>query len=567
MNATGNPVGVSSSFWQRAVPVSLRYARSTHFESQGAHAAFRFAPNLAREAVFFDATMREPLKWREAMAALHHVVTLDERFTPRTREAHDAFKLRVAHDEEIARKSASTLARIEAQGAPQLPRPNAREFDHARREYWDLRTRVDRKLQKEDPALWRQLMPLDPIVTVAPDVVTFEAFAKDEASYGCVYVDRALFAGGNDATLGTTNVDYSMALATQMERLRTYRETRLAIDPRGVEVELDGGDVLREEKIELPSSWLRGFGQLAGALLLPARHVVLPVETVYAILAHLKNHREKTGPRALRFHLEPGKRPVVVVEPWGLRIESTGPVYAGARAEQIAVWGRRRLHALARTLGFAQLHHARVDVHLLGHGLPSSWSVDLGGVRFALALSGWTANAWSSGSNLDALAGAAEPDRVVVERIAQHLQRTRIASLEELVREAKTTSDNARAAVVHLAKLGQVLPDVTSSVFRFRSILDAPLSAALLGDESPEVVGARVLLAGRTVRIDASETIGTRRFVKGHAGDIACEALLDDGGVLTKARCACSHHFRFGLKRGPCRHLLALRLFAQQSVQ
>src|SRR6185436_9613126 len=80
----------------------------------------------------------------------------------------------------------------------------------------------------------------------------------------------------------------------------------------------------REEKIDLPPSWLRGFAQLQAAMTLPSRKVELPVEAVYAILAHLKRHKERTGPRSIRFQLAPGKRPVLVLDPWGITIPCGG---------------------------------------------------------------------------------------------------------------------------------------------------------------------------------------------------------------------------------------------------
>ena len=67
------------------------------------------------------------------------------------------------------------------------------------------------------------------------------------------------------------------------------------------------------------------------------------------------------------------------------------------------MWGRRRLMSLARVLPLAE----RFEVRLLGSGLPSIWVAHMGELRFTLALSGWTANDWSSGANLDLLAPAA----------------------------------------------------------------------------------------------------------------------------------------------------------------
>jgi len=104
-------------------------------------------------------------------------------------------------------------------------------------------------------------------------VLFFECFSKDESSYGCLNVDRGGFAAQGDVALGTTNVDYSLALYEEFQRLRTYRRTRFEVDPAGFEVATAGAAGYREEKIDLPPSWLRGFMQLQGAMSLTNRRV------------------------------------------------------------------------------------------------------------------------------------------------------------------------------------------------------------------------------------------------------------------------------------------------------
>src|SRR3954452_13208927 len=158
-----------------------------------------------------------------------------------------------------------------------------------------------------DPALWRLLMPCDPVITVSPDVLFFECFSADESSYGCLTVDRGAFDRERDVAPGTTNVDYSWALYEHFQRLRSYRETRFLVDPSGFEVQTQAAADYREEKIDLPSSWLRGFMQLQSAMSLPARRVPISREGLYNILAWLKRHRARRSPRAIRFELEPGR--------------------------------------------------------------------------------------------------------------------------------------------------------------------------------------------------------------------------------------------------------------------
>lgn len=153
-------------------------------------------------------------------------------------------------------------------------------------------------------------MPYDPVITVAPDVCLFECFSGDESSYGCLSVDReAAFGRSDEIQFGTTNVDYSWDLYHHFQTLRSYRETRFRLDPHGFEsTTAGGGGEHREEKIDLPTSWLRGFMQLQVAMGLPATRITLGREAVYALLAWHKRHRAATSPHAA-VRIDPRLRP------------------------------------------------------------------------------------------------------------------------------------------------------------------------------------------------------------------------------------------------------------------
>jgi hypothetical protein len=49
-------------------------------------------PNLSREPVSFDAPLLQPLRFREAISALHDVVISDLRFKPRDKTAYEEWK-------------------------------------------------------------------------------------------------------------------------------------------------------------------------------------------------------------------------------------------------------------------------------------------------------------------------------------------------------------------------------------------------------------------------------------------------------------------------------------------
>lgn len=517
-------------------------------------------PNLDRDAVFFDGGVEHPLRWREAMSALHEVVVSDLRFRKRSGgEAYQEHLRRTQQEEAEHRKSASAAARAEVLGEDPGPPPPGlkRDFAKARRRYWRLRDAWGFELRRNDPELFRALVPWDPIVTVAPDVVLFEGFSRDESSYGCLTVDRDGFTAGAAEKLGTTNVDFSMALFEQIQAFRTYQQTRLVVDPTGFEVQVEGRADHREEKVDLPPAWLRGFGQLMAATTLRSRTVRLGVPAVYAILSFMRRHREKTGPRAIRFELTPGRPPELVLEPWGHRVDSGGPTWSGERPESIRVWGRRRLAVLARLLPLAE----HVDVRLLGSGLPSMWTVRMGEMRFILGLSGWTKSDWTNAAALDLLSGRHDPRPDVVARVSAALEEARALGVDELGRSVLADRAQVEAALFELSRLGQVIYDFGRDVARYRPVLPVPLGADVVGPEHEELTGARRLLAEGGVEVLSEERIGRLDvFVARMPGQKQVELGLDPDGVIRKGRCGCSFFYTNKLRQGPCRHILALRL-------
>ena len=155
-----------------------------------------FAPNLRRDRVSFVGDLRLPLRFREAVSALHAIVVSDLKYRPKDRSAYQEYLKQVRERENAIRRMALQKARQELRAVEPEPMPAGLEsrFKTLRDKYWSARLRYSDYLSKNDPALWRLLVPCDPVVTVAPDVLFFECFSKDESSYGCLTVDRGAFA-------------------------------------------------------------------------------------------------------------------------------------------------------------------------------------------------------------------------------------------------------------------------------------------------------------------------------------------------------------------------------------
>jgi hypothetical protein len=523
--------------------------------------AIALAPNLRRDRVSFHGTLRQPLRFREAISALHDVVISDLRYKPRDKSAYEAYRAEQKEREDAVRRAAfqQKKAELQSQRAEPLPPNLESDYRHLRKTYWSVRQQYSNYLMRHDPELWRLLMPCDPVITVAPDVLFFECFSADESSYGCLTVARDAFAGEQDVVLGTTNVDYSWALYEHFQKLRSYRETRFVIDPAGFEVRTQQAEDYREEKIDLPDSWLRGFMQLQSAMSLPMRRVPVSREGVYNVVSWLKRHKAARSPRAVRFELQPGQPVALVLEPWEQRIVLHGTPYDGPRAETVRTWGRDRLRVLARLLPLLD----GADVYLLGTGLPSFWVARMGEMRLILGLSGWTANDWTGLTALDQLAPPVEIGDSLLSEIGRAFKDGPVQSFEQLRQHTRQGAPTLAAGLNRLALLGQVIHDLPAGLYRWRQVMPAELSVHQVGRDSPETEAARALVAQRQVSVSRDEpTPNGLWLLAGKVQNRPVELTLDADGRMVRGKCTCSHHFKGGLRLGPCRHLQALRTTA-----
>jgi hypothetical protein len=545
--------------------VRMAYFGRSRLTEEGPTRRLSLVPNLARDPVAFDGALTNPLRFREAISALHDVVVSDLRYKPRDKSAYEEWKqtesrrLQTIYREEYKRVKDAALA--QAGITPELER----QFNAAVKRYWGVRLKYSNYLTRNDPELWRLLMPCDPVITVADDVVFFECFSADESSYGCLTVDRdGGFTGADNFQYGTTNVDYSWQLYDQFQALRTYRQTRLQVDPAGFDVKTTGAEDHREEKIELPEGWLRGFLQIQSAMTMPMRRVLLSRECVYSLLAWMKRHRPRKSPRALRFELLPGKPPRLVLEPWERAFVSQATIYDGPPTPPIRIWGTRRLLYLARVLPLAD----RVEVGLLGTGLPSFWIAQMGEMRLTVGASGWTANDWTRGSALDSLRPPSAPSATFVERVAATVRERRAVKLDALASEVSADRGQCLAALEQLALAGRVIFDLSAAIFRWRPVMQRTITEAELGPPNPEVVAAHELLAKGQVTLTGREAgPGGGTLIRARVEKQTVEVFVNADGTITRGKCRCSHHYKNGLRRGACRHLLAARNVAMQPEQ
>jgi hypothetical protein len=205
----------------------------------------------------------------------------------------------------------------------------------------------------------------------------------------------------------------------------------------------------------------------------------------------------------------------------------------------------------------------RFDVYLLGTGLPSFWVAHMGEMRLTVGLSGWTANDWTRGSALDLIAPPAAPSADLIDSLAGRLRERRSATFAELESDGAAGPAEVAAGLRHLAHTGQVICDLAGGVYRWRQLMPQALGEAEMGPEHPELAESKKIIARRWVRIESREDAPRGGVVLcGDAGGQSIELLIDGDGRVKRGKCGCEHYRKFGMRNGPCRHMLAMRSFA-----
>jgi hypothetical protein len=546
------------------VQFDYAYRQSSAIVDSGSDTAMSFSPDLKRAPTFFRGELAAKLPFREAMSALHDVVVSDLRQKPRDKSAYHAW--RATQDEidwaTVGREREAVAARVQLL-QNELATLTGRQSER-HREFQRARTDFFRYLYEKERDLW---IVLDPVVTVHPDQVAFECFSEDESSYGRLAAGYEVFTQLGERACGTTNVDYSQRLYDELQKIRSYKGTTLEVDPGGFAVATTAEAAHKEVKIDLPESWVRGFLQVSAAMGLAAEAVLeLHPMDVHNLCFVLRRRKELTGPRSLRFVLTPGAPVRVVFEPWGVDLRCPRSIYRGARATEVRVWGRRRLHVLERLVPVAR----KFTVHLCGTGMPSFWVADLGHMSFTLGLSGWTRNDWSHGGNFDLLAPREDVDDLTRRRVFEALKARWLATPDALAAELGLERRIVVSALDAWVQAGRAIYDLAGGVYRARELSREPLPVEQLRFSSEREPKALAILHEGKVACAVVGADGDKLRLRGavlHAERRSEPALvLDADGRVLDATCTCNFFQQNRLRRGPCEHVLALRLAQRRGI-
>ncbi len=528
---------------------------------------FNLSPELSRPPVSLHAMIHNSLAYARIMLALREIVTGDWRT-----KIQDYTQYQEWVYQEYLKEVPKHYGHIEAEKLKLVGKRNKlqEEIKEVNKVLQPIRKEMQRVkwdyyayLRKYDKEKW---YAYDPVISVHPDCVIFEAFSLDESSYGRVSVPVENLEMFGDVKYGTTNIDFSQGLADEIYRVRSYRAAWLKVAYDQVQLSTSAGSRV-EKKIDLPESWVRGFLQVQSASTMPGADLSISSATMNEIIAILEQKKEKESPRSLRFILKKGEKPKIVLDPWGIEIQEYEHTYNGELEGEVRIWGRRRLTVLKSLLA----HSDSVQVKLLGTGMPHYWSVTIDGHRFDVGLSGWTSNDWSQKGNFDLLAATSKPKDTDVKTIEQALIQKLGGTPTDFAQWASLSQQTATAALQELCKNGQAMYDHLTETYRWRKLLPKEIVIEE-PEEDKRLKFAVSLMKDGKVKI-VSKSVDDKKLTEYKAEVISDKAnkifkpvvRVDADGRVKYAECTCGFFRRNKLRQGPCAHIMAATLTGTRS--
>lgn len=537
--------------------VNYAYKGSTAVIDRGDRTQMSFSPDTKREPTFFIGELRQNIAFREAISALHDVVVSDLRFKPKDKTAYKEWAAKQLQiDWQLVAVQKQEVANRMKELGDELKELNNNSYQRLK-PYYDARSRFHHYAWQKQLDI---LFLFDPVITVHPDEIFFECFSVDESSYGRLGASYEVFKNIDEFACGTTNIDYSHDLYNEFQKIRNYKTTRLEVDPSGFEVQTTNEEAFKEVKIDLPDSWVRGFLQVSSAMSLPATRFDLHPMDIHNMCLVLRRHKEKQGPRSMRYHLTPGQPVRVVFEPWDIEVVCPRSPYTGTSEQVIRVWGRRRLHILERLIPVAK----KFTVHLLGTGMPSFYVADLGDMSFTLGLSGWTANDWSRSGNFDLMTSRTEVDTITKLSIFEMLKRDWLQTPDFIANRLNVDRSVVLSALSAYTQAGSAIYDLNKQVYRVRELSREPLPIDKLRFANDREEKASRFLSQNAVRVtsctgDASEVLILQGSVQDKGKTYTPSLTIDSDSRIIQAECTCNWHSQNKLFKGPCEHILALK--------
>ncbi len=381
------------------------------------------------------------------------------------------------------------------------------------------------------PAMLKKIIATrDPVVTSGGGLLRFEGFSACCGVYARVDLAPDAY-DGVVVGQGTTNVDFNTGFCSALSQIRDDERVGLAVGADEVSL-LRGAGQLVERKVKLPLRWLKGLVevQICQARMTPRFSL-----NKIAALRFMRAIPRGGDSRASHF-IGPSAG-------GGLRW-SHSPL-----PDSIELRGVERLRVLDQLAPWAD----SMTIHADPTSGACAFLLGFGPLSFHLVLSPETWRGFSGeGQALEDLAG--EESDQLVPRIHDRIRRRAVFRTEDLADDARVPARLVRHALARLGARGFVGYDLARSEYFQREL---PFDLSALAELHPRLRDARRLASEGRVTILRQTVADIDAEVTG--GDVAHRINLTNLGDS----CTCPWYAKHQGRRGPCKHVLAARLFTR----
>ncbi|AYA98839.1 SWIM zinc finger family protein [Lachnoanaerobaculum umeaense] len=374
----------------------------------------------------------------------------------------------------------------------------------------------------------------DPILCAQGDRLRAECFSACNGVYARMDVFQSALDG--DILYGTTNVDIGNNLRKSLLNIRQGDRLKLRIGDEGLKTlhskNLDNGsvltDIVTQRPVKMPDRWIRALGNCA----------MLHQNMEYKF--HIEGMQAKSFIAMLP--------PATGKERSGWLTPTKTGVMLKSREEKNSVYisGLHRLSALKRIMSNVNA----VYFYAPNDGEPGQMMIEvcMTGANITLSL---TAKSYEGYSGEGALLDSLSTPKILecadkIDNILNFESRLDIDKISKSIGIVKNDMNDAMELLAVSGKLGF---DVRDRAFFHRELPDDP--DRVLKD-NPRLVGAKKLVED-TEYIDDNIW-----YVK--SGDTTYRVIFPTDENLENAKCTCTWYLKHQNSRGPCKHILAVKL-------
>lgn len=366
----------------------------------------------------------------------------------------------------------------------------------------------------------------DPVVTSSPAMLRFEGFSGCCGVYARVDLDERAFDSA-EQTSGTTNVDFNELMCRELARLSERGQSELFVGREVLELR-NGEQTVQEKKVALPVRWIKAFGE------------------VQVYQSQLVRQFEIAVGEARRFlhGLPRESRNVMHVVSAGKTLRLSQRAVPGA----IPVHGIERLRVLQPMLASAD----KMVVWLDSESKTSGWQlVTPAGSLFLLVSPELYRGFSGEGQLLEKL--ASEEWESALPAVQSQLDWQTTIDPAEIASRTGFRVAQVKNALTVLGARGLAGFDAASGYYFHRQL---PFDLDKVEQAQPRLRNARKLIEGGAIQV--LQRIGENAWdieVPG-TGVAHFVRLRPDGD-----RCTCQWFSKHQGARGPCKHVLAARVF------